>query len=73
MPNQKHWTANSPHAKTPAKRNATVELDESDLPISDGPCDGGEAGELFRLHGKEAAVTICERVAKNGGRPSGNK
>ena len=68
MPNQKHWTASSPHAKAPAKRNATVELDETDLPIDDGPCDGGEAGDLFRLHGNAAAEAICERVAKSGGR-----
>ena len=66
---QKHWTANSPHAKSPVKRNASVELDAADLPIDDGPCDGGEAGDLFRLHGN-AAVTICERVAKHGGRPA---
>ena len=48
--------------------NASAELDESDLPIDDGPCDGGEAGELFRLHGNAAAEAICERVAKKGGR-----
>jgi hypothetical protein len=63
---QKHWTANSPHAKTPANRNATVELDETDMPIGDGPCDGMTAGDLFRLHGNAAVEAICERVAKNG-------
>ena len=68
MPNQKHWTANSPHAKAPAKHNASAELDAADLPIDDGPCDGMTAGDLFRLHGKAAVDAICERVAKNGGR-----
>ena len=67
MPNQRHWTANSPHQRAPVKRNATVELDESDLPISDGPCDGMTAGDLFRLHGNAAAEAICERVGRFGG------
>ena len=65
---QTHWTASSPHAKAPAKRNASVELDETDLPIDDGPCDGMTAGDLLRLHGLPAVPTICERVAKNGRR-----
>ena len=68
MPNQKHWTASSPHAKAPTKRNSTVELDETDLPIDDGPCDGMTAGDLLRLHGLPAVGPIRERVAKNGGR-----
>ena len=69
MPNQTHWTANSPHAKAPAKHNTTVELDTEDQPIPlTDPCDGGEAGDLFRLHGNAAVGPICERVAKNGWR-----
>ena len=68
MPNQKHWTTCSSHAKAPRTHNASVELDAADLPIDDGPCDGGEAGELFRLHGNAAVGPICERVGRYGGR-----
>jgi hypothetical protein len=70
MPNQKHWTANSPHARTPYKKpNESTVLSDEDLPIpADGPCDGMTAGDLFRLYGNAAVETICERVAKNGGR-----
>ena len=67
---QKHWTANSPHQRlTYRKPNETTVLVAEDLPVPlDGPCDGGEAGDLFRLHGKEAAAAICERVGRFGGR-----
>ena len=65
---QKHWTSSGPHQRAPRTHNASVELDETDLPIGDGPCDGMTAGDLFRLHGNAAAEAICERVAKNGGR-----
>ena len=71
MPNQKHWTANSPHRKPSKNRNRTVELDEVDVPSSmTGPCDGDEAGRMLGLYGTASVERICERVAKYGGRPT---
>ena len=56
--------------RQPKQRPATtVQEDESDMPIGDGPCDGYEAGRLLRLHGTEAVESICARVAAKGGRP----
>ena len=53
--------------RKPKQRPATtVQLDEVDKPIGDGPCDGYEAGRLLRTRGVEAVDSICERVAQHG-------
>lgn len=57
-------------SKPKQRQTVTVQLDEVDEPIGSGHCDGAEAGRLLRLHGMEAVESICERVAKHGGRPS---
>jgi hypothetical protein len=71
MPNQKHWTAWSPHSRNNRARrkpSESVQLDELDQPIGTGPCDGYEAGRLLIQRGKDVVDAICERVAQEGGR-----
>jgi len=70
MPNQKHWTASSPHRSNAARPSHKVWTPEEELPIvRDQPCDGYEAGRLLQLYGVEAVETICERVGKFGTKP----
>ena len=72
MPNQKHWTAASPHRKPSKIRNQSVETNEADCQIeTGGRCDGYEAGRLLAMYGLDAVPVICERVALYRGRPDG--
>ena len=66
MPNQKHWTANSPHRSNAARptKSATVQLDERDQPIGSCPCDGYEAGRLLVLY----LTPILPKLAEGAGR-----
>lgn len=69
MPNQKHWTANSPHAGNAARPSHKVWSDEVDAGLpTEGACDGPEAGRLLALYHESPNVVdmICERVALYG-------
>lgn len=64
MPNQKAWMAVPSGKKTKSQRNPKTYLDP---PINTtDPCDGGDAAELFRIHGSAAAAIIAARVANFG-------
>ncbi len=58
------------HSRVSRKKpRASREKPDDELtPATDGPCDGAEAGRLLGRYGVEVVDTICERVAKWGGR-----
>ena len=64
------WKASPASRRTPqVKPSMASVLTAADSPVpKDGPCDGYEAGRLLAMYGPAAVDTICERVAKFGGR-----